>query len=137
MTTTHKLTLTKVFNSVFIQFLNDVILIVPDNADIQTAKCYLETLNFIYPTCVIEIWFNHIYSPYKDVIETGDLVSFVINKDYKNDLAQLEDANQVLSVFEKLKPCIREMTEHNQSISVDYIRKISKLSAVYNRLVQV
>lgn len=129
-----KSTLTKAFNNLFIQFLEEVIEIVPENKDIRTAKTYFEMLRNLNPALIIKVWYLNVYSPYKDVIDRGDIVSFLIEKDYNSDLVELENANEVLEIVHQLRKPISEMSENNRQKTMEYIKSLSKLSDGYNSM---
>lgn len=129
-----KSTISKAFNNLFIQFLEEVIEIVPENKEIKTAKGYFEMLRNLNPALIIKVWYINIYTPYKDVIDRGDIVSFLIEKDYRADLEELENANEVLEVVHQLRKPIGEMSENNRLKTMEYIKSLSKLSDGYNTL---
>lgn len=130
----NKPTLTKAFNNLFIQFLEEVIEIVPENKDLRTAKSYFEMLRNMNPALIIKVWYANVYVPYRSVIDQGDVVSFLIEKDYHDDLVELENANEVLEVVHKLREPIRNMSDNNRTKTMEYIKSLSKLSEGYNRL---
>jgi len=129
-----KSTITKAFNNLFIQFLEEVIEIVPDNKDIRTSKTYFEMLRNLNPALIIKVWYVNVYSPYKEVIDNGDIVSFLIEKDYKTDVNELENANEVLEVINQLRKPIGEMSYNNREKTMEYIKSLSKLADGYNTM---
>lgn len=129
-----KSSISKAFNNLFIQFLEEVIEIVPENREIKTAKGYFEMLRNLNPALIIKVWFINVYTPYKEVIDRGDIVSFLIEKDYKEDLVDLENANEVLEVVHQLRKPIGEMSDNNRIKTMEYIKSLSKLSEGYNNL---
>lgn len=129
-----KSTISKAFNNLFIQFLEEVIEIVPENKEIKTAKSYFEMLKKLNPALIIKVWYVNIYVPYKEVIDRDDIVSFLVEKDYSSDLVELENANEVLEIVHQLRKPISEMSENNRQKTMEYIKSLSKLSEGYSNL---
>jgi hypothetical protein len=128
---TDKSTILRAFNTLFFDFLDDIISIVEDAGDIRSAKTSFEMFRKGNPTIIIKVWHTYIYVPYAQVIETGDL-EFFINKDYTGDLSVLANSGDVVKTIDKIREPIRNMTETNKAHSLAYIQKLSKLSAVYS-----
>jgi hypothetical protein len=121
------------FNNEFFSFLDEVIKIYPENREISSAKESFRLVKTANPTAIIKVWYKHIYLPYKDVIESGD-IDFFCNKDYVDDLAILANAKEVMSIIDKIREPIKQMEPVNKGHSADYIRLLSKLSVAYNNL---
>jgi hypothetical protein len=130
---TDKSTIIKAFNNHFMEFLQDVSSIYPENSDINSAKNSFETLKKMNPSAIIKVWFNYVYSPYKDVIDAGD-VSFFFEKDYSNDLSHLGNSDDILKAIEKVRRPIQSMSNENKEHTKSYLQNLSKLSAVYSSL---
>lgn len=128
---TDKSTILRAFNTLFFDFLDDIIGIVEDAGDIRSAKTSFEMFRKGNPTIIIKVWHTYIYVPYAKVIEAGDL-EFFINKDYTGDLSVLANSGDVVKTIDKIREPIRNMTETNKAHSLAYIQKLSKLSAVYS-----
>jgi len=126
-----KSTLLKAFNSLFFDFLDDIIGIVENNGDIKSAKTAFEVFRKGNPTIIIKVWYSYIYLPYAEVIKSGDL-DFFINKDYSGDLNVLANPSDIMKTIDKIRDPIRNMTEVNKAHSLDYIQKLSLLSDSYN-----
>ena len=126
-----KSTILKTFNAQFFDFLTDIITIFPNNVEIINAKKSFETIKRLNPTSIIKVWFSHIFIPYKDVITNGDL-SFFLDKDYKQDLSNLSNSNDILKIIDTLRSQLKNMGETNQGHSMKYIQILSRLSEAYN-----
>jgi hypothetical protein len=126
-----KSTILKTFNTQFFDFLTDIITIFPNNVEIINAKKSFETIKRLNPTSIIKVWFSHIFIPYKDVITNGDL-SFFLDKDYKQDLSNLSNSNDILKIIDTLRSQLKNMGETNQGHSMKYIQILSRLSEAYN-----
>ena len=67
------MSLIKAFNNHLLEFIDDVITIFPDNADIRTSKTFLEGIKKVNPKKIIVYWNNYIVSLYDAEITEGDL----------------------------------------------------------------
>jgi len=129
-------TILSAFNNHFIEFLEDVHKIFPNNKDIRSAKTALLLLKKTNPRAVIKLWKIHIVKPYEQQIENGD-VDFFINKDYSSDVSNIDDINNVvnlntLNIIEHLREPVRNMGEENQKKAIKYMQNLTKISKMYN-----
>ena len=131
--TTNRSVLVGAFNRLFLEFLNDLADVFPENQDIRQAKQYVELFKGMNPSMIVGVWYSY-YSKYQAVIDEGDIFEFALEKDYSEDLEGIDGGNDILAVFERLKPCVREMNESNRAVSIDYVRKMSRLSQLYQAL---
>jgi hypothetical protein len=118
------------FNNHFIEFLEDVHKIFPNNNNIRSAKTAILLLKKTNPRAVITLWKTYISKPYKQQIEHGD-ISFFINKDYSNDLVDVKDSNNTLKIIEQLREPVTNMGAENQLKAIKYIQNLTKISDMY------
>ena len=130
---TDKSTILKTFNQTFFDFMNDVISIFPENADVVAGKKFFEITKKANPTIIIKIWHSAIYNPYKDVINAGD-ITFFFEKNYEDDLGGLDNAGEVLKFIDSFRAPIKMMSDTNKAHSMQYIQILSRLSEVYSTL---
>ena len=120
------------------QFMDDVVLILPNESeykkDVKQARNYFELLKNMNPSLIIKIWFSNIFLPYHKEIQSNDIVSFVLTKNYENDLSNLGNAKDVIEIVNNLKGPIRSMTEDQKDVMMQYLRKLSILSKSYMEL---
>ena len=128
---TDKSTLLKTFNTQFFAFLNDILVIFPENKDIAKGKKSLELLNMATPSMIIKIWHSHVNQLYKEHIDNGDL-DYFIEKDYSADIKTLSDSDDVLRIINMIRDPVRQMDETNRSHTQKYLQILSKLSMLYN-----
>jgi hypothetical protein len=64
------------------------------------------------------------------VIEQGN-VDFFFEKDYRDDLKQMANANQIMGVIDTIREPLRTLNETNKAMAVKYIQNLSKLSQMY------
>ena len=129
----NKITILRTFNTHFIDFIDDIIKVIPENSDILAAKSFFEITKKANPTIIVKIWFNLIYSPYSTIIDSGDL-EFFINKNYAEDLSTMHNSKEILKAIDTLRDPIRNMSETNKEHCLKYIQNLCKLSAVYNSM---
>ena len=127
---TDKSSVLKAFNTHFFAFIDDIIRIFPDSQDIKNSKVAFELFKKANPTSILKAWYQFVYFPYRDVIESG-YIEFFVDKDYNNDLTQMPNANEILKIIDTLREPIREMSEVNKAHSLKYIQNLSKLSEMY------
>ena len=128
-----KKTLLRTFNTHLFEFLADVIRIFPDNLDIQTAKTSFYAIKQANPTIIIKTWFQYIYMPYKETIDSGN-IEFFFNKDYSEDLAYVANSKEVLKIVDTLRDPVSNMTEQQKKFTMEYLQNLSKLSILYSAL---
>jgi len=128
-----KSTLLRAFNTHLVEFLDDIISIIPGNVGLVTTKNSFEMYKKANPTLLIKIWYSYVYLPYAEIIEKGDL-DFFINKDYSEDLSYLQNSKSVLNAIDTLRGQIRDMNDANRNHSLEYIRNLCKLSNMYSQM---
>lgn len=126
-----KSTVLRAFNTHLVEFLDDIISIIPGNVGLVATKNSFEMYKKANPTLLIKIWYSYVYLPYAEIIDKGDL-DFFINKDYSEDLSYLQNSKNILNAIDTLRGQIKEMSETNRNHSLEYIRNLCKLSNMYN-----
>jgi hypothetical protein len=107
-------------------------LIFPDNIDIATGRKSFEAIKRANPTILIKVWLTHVYTPYRDSINNGD-VEYFINKDYGADLTQISNVQEVMRMIDTIREPIRSMDDVNKGHTIKYIQVLSKLSELYSK----
>ena len=128
-----KSTVLRAFNTHLVEFLDDIISIIPGNVGLVTTKNSFEMYKKANPTLLIKIWYSYVYLPYAEIIDKGDL-DFFINKDYSEDLSYLHNSKNILNAIDMLRGQIKEMSETNRNHSLEYIRNLCKLSNMYSTI---
>jgi len=127
----NKSTIMRAFNNHFFDFLDDIITIVPNNVDLPTSRDSFMTIKRANPTSIIKAWYLHIYTPYKNVINKGD-ITFFFDKDYYEDISHLSNVDNIMKIIDTLRTPIRDMGETNKEHSMKYIQNLTELSRVYS-----
>ena len=127
---TDKTTILRAFNKYFFEFIDDIIRIFPENIDVYNSKTSFELFKKANPTCLLKAWKTFVYEPYNDVIQQGN-IDFFFEKDYKDDLKQMANANQIMGVIDTIREPLRDLDMKNKEIAVKYIQNLSKLANLY------
>jgi hypothetical protein len=120
------------FNDHFMQFVQDIQLVFPDNSDIATVSLALGKLRKANPRLLIVSFKEHVVSGYRMEIEKGD-INFFINNDYQNDLNKIGvgSSNQILEKIDCLRGPVRDMNKSEQDKVIKYMQNLLKLSDMY------
>lgn len=125
-----KSTISKAFNVHFFEFMDDILRIFPENEDIKHTRTALELFKKANPTSIIKAWYKYVFVPYNDVISLGD-ITFFIEKDYKADLNNLSNSDEIMKAIDRIRDPVRNMNPENREHSTKYIQNLCKLSNVY------
>jgi hypothetical protein len=123
-------TILTAFNDHFMEFVNDIISVFPDDADILTAKNSFTLIRKANPKMIIKIWHKYVVEKYEEIIESGD-ISFFISKDYKDDLTNADNSEKITEAIDRLRNPVKLMTPEEQQKVMKYIQNLKKLSAIY------
>ena len=126
-------TILTAFNDHFIEFVNDIINVFPDDADIVAAKNSFVLIRKANPKMIIKIWQKFVVEKYADAIDNNDL-SFFINKDYSSDLTNAENSDKIMEAVNRLRNPVKLMNAVDQKKVMKYIQNLKKLSLLYNTL---
>lgn len=117
----------EIFNKQLGDLLDEVCNLFPDYKELRKAQSGLNLLKKATPTVTIKLWKQHVSSKYNTEIMEGD-VNFFLTKDYKNDVEQIGQSDQILGLVDKLRKPMQEMGEDNQKKTMKYIQNLTKLS---------
>ena len=115
------------FNDHFIEFVNDVHCVFPDDTDILATKNALTTIRKLNPRMIVKIWNSFIVSKYKSEIEAGN-IEFFVNKDYSQDVSVSTNSDKIMESIDRLREPIKNMSVENQAKVMKYIQNLTKLS---------
>ena len=120
------------FNDHFIQFVEDIQLVFPDNSDIASVSLALGKLRKANPRLLIMSFKEHVVSGYRNEIEKGD-INFFITNDYQNDLNNIgvSSSNKILEKIDCLRGPVRDMNKSEQDKVIKYLQNLLKLSDMY------
>ena len=115
------------FNDHFMEFLNDVHSVFPEDADILTAKNALIAIRKANPKMIVKIWKGFIVDKYKAQILTGD-IGFFISKDYSSDVSTAVGSDKIMESIDRLREPVKNMGPENQAKVMKYIQNLTKLA---------
>jgi hypothetical protein len=128
-----KSTLLRAFNKHFFEFMDDIITIYPDATDIISGRATFELIRKANPTAILKVWHYYIYSPYKEVIDQGD-IRFFFEKDYGQDLEILANPKEIMDIIDRIRGPIKQMDPTNQAHTAKYFQNLSKITTLYHNL---
>ena len=117
------------FNDHFLEFLNDVQSVFPDDPDILSAKNALMMIRKANPKMIVKIWKTFIADKYKAQIEAND-ISFFLTKDYSTDVSSASGSDKIMESIDRLREPVRNMGVENQAKVMKYIQNLTKLSVL-------
>ena len=137
MASVDKSTLLKAFNGQIEEFLEDIVILFPDNREIKTSKTAIVMMKQANPKMLLSVWYRYIYMKYAEKIEEEN-IDYFLNKDYTEDVVKLEKNNSggssVIESINKLKGPMRELDEENTSKCIQYLKNLNNLSNMYMNL---
>lgn len=134
MASIDKSTLLKAFNSQFEEFLDDIVILFPNNRDIKTSKTALVMMKQANPKMLLSVWYRYIYIKYADKIEEEN-IDYFLDKDYTEDVAKMENSgSSVIESINKLKGPLKELDEENTAKCLQYLKNLNNLSNMYMTL---
>ena len=120
------------FNNHFMEMVDDISGVFPDDLDILSAKNSLIAIRKMNPKILIRSWDTFVVSKYHQEISNGD-ISYFLNKDYAEDVAANPDSQRILGAIDRLRTPIRTMNPDNQAKILKYLQNLSKLTIVYKQ----
>jgi hypothetical protein len=115
------------FNDHFLEFLNDVQSVFPEDPDILTAKNALVAIRKANPKMIVKIWKVFIAEKYRNQIQAND-ISFFLEKDYSSDVNTSQYSDKIMESIDRLRSPIKNMGPENQAKVMKYIQNLTKLS---------
>jgi hypothetical protein len=118
------------FNDHFFEFVDDIESVFINDSSIKRVKSALTLIRKMNPTLTIKIWHKYIASNYEKEINDNN-INFFIEKDYKNDLVNIDSSDNITKHIDCLREPIRNMGKENQDKSFKYIQNLCLLSNLY------
>lgn len=117
------------FNNHLKEFVNDLVIIFPNDINIKSAKSAVGALTYANPKALVKVWKSYAFK-YNDEIENGN-IDFFINKDYGSDLQSVENSSKAQSIIEQLREPVRNLDDNNKQKAMKYIQNLNKLCNLY------
>tara|TARA_B100001093_G_scaffold447163_1_gene451912 strand:+ start:307 stop:717 length:411 start_codon:yes stop_codon:yes gene_type:complete len=120
----------KAFNNQFVEFLEDIERVIPNNSDIITAKNALLRLKKANPKLILSMWYKWVAERFKKEIEKGDY-DFFINKDYKEEWQGSVNEGPILDAIERMRSIVKQCDESSKATALEYVSNLCGLSKIY------
>lgn len=120
------------FNNHFMEMVEDIACVFPDDLDILSAKNSLIAIRKMNPKILIRSWDTFVVSKYQEEIQNGDLTYF-LNKDYTEDVKTSPESERILGAIDRLRNPIKQMSSENQAKILKYLQNLSKLTSVFKQ----
>ena len=122
-----------VFNNHFMELVNDICNVFPDDLDIQSAKNSFILIKKANPKLLIRSWDMFVVQKYHQEIVDGK-IEYFLQKDYTEDL-ELGGNNtkQIVDAIDRLRAPIRNMNEIEQEKILKYLQNLCKLTLVFKQ----
>ena len=120
------------FNKHFLEFVDEIESLFPDNKGIRGGKMALLTVKKVNPRIILEGWKYYVVDKYKENIMSGDANLF-IEKDYTQDLLSTNHPKMhvCLRHIDNIRDSVRNMGEENKKKSIKYMQNLTKLCDLY------
>jgi len=122
----------KTFNDHFIEFIEDIIKVFPENSDLVAIKNSFINFRKLNPKLVLGVFRTYVIDKYSGEIDSKN-IDFFINKNYETDLQDNSSSSMIIEKIDKLRDPVREMSEDNQQKVLKYLQNLKKLCLLYNQ----
>jgi len=122
------------FNDQFSGLLEDMHTVFPDNIDIMTAQNSMSMIRKANPKLTIKIWKSYVVDKYGDKFDSND-ISFFIEKNYMEDLSNLDQPNKIMESIDNIRDPIKLMDKSNKDKTMKYLQNLKKLCVLYHELI--
>jgi len=119
------------FNDHFVEFVNDILSIFPNEPDLLAAKNAFGLIRRANPKMIIKIWHGYVSTKYSKEIGEGD-IRFFVDKDYGTDLANTDNSDKIIEAIDRLRNPVKMMNADEQQKTMKYIQNLKKLSDIYH-----
>jgi hypothetical protein len=122
------------FNKHFMEFINDIERVFPNDTDIMSMRKSLSKSLILMPKVLIRMFNDSFVQIYSNEIDNGDLTFFIEN-DYRSKHGYKDtDEVWVLDKIDILREPVRSMTPEEKLNVVQYLKNLKKLSDLYNNV---
>jgi len=120
-----------VFNNHFMEFIDDIISIFPNDVDLTTMKNFFILIRKTNPKLLISVFYTHVVLKYETYIHNSN-IDYFIEKDYQEDLNENNNSDKIISAINRLRNPIKLMDEKNKLNTIKYLQNLCKLASSYN-----
>ncbi len=121
------------FNKHFMELVDDICDVFPDDVDIQMAKNSFILVKKANPKLLIRSWDMFVVQKYHQEIIDGK-IEYFLEKDYREDL-ELGGNNtkQIVDAIDRLRAPIRSMNKSEQDKILKYLQNLCKLTLIFKQ----
>jgi len=132
MSVEEKKKILETFNTHFLEFVDDVYRIFPNDSTISMMSKSLSVIMMVSKKQVIQVFKTSVVDCYLKEIESGDL-SFFIDKNYKDDLngKTSSSPDYFLEKIEYIKGLVKDMNIEEQQNVIKYFQNLTILCNMY------
>lgn len=125
-------TVLSAFNDHFMEFVDDIIRVVPEDTDVLAAKNSFLLIRKANPQLLLKSWNAFVVGKYKNEIDNGN-IDFFVNKDYSQDLmnSPVQNSGKIIEAIERIRAPIRQMSVEDQAKTMKYIQNLTTISSMY------
>jgi hypothetical protein len=121
------------FNNHFMELVQDICNVFPDDVDIQSAKNSFILIKKANPKLLVKSWDIFVVQKYHQEIQDGKLEYF-LDKDYSMDLENgASNTKQIIDAIDRLRNPIKNMTKENQAKILKYLQNLCKLTIMFKQ----
>ena len=124
------MSLLKAFNNHLLEFIDDLIIIFPEELDIRTSKTFIQSIIKVNPKMISKYYYDNIGLRYKEQIENAD-ITFFIDKDYTDDLGADWKTNKIHITMDKWRSILKNTKDENKKKAMKYFQNLLKLAEIY------
>ena len=124
------MSLLKAFNNHLLEFIDDLIIIFPEELDIRTSKTFIQSIIKVNPKMISKYYYDNIGLRYKEQIENAD-ITFFIDKDYTEDLGADWKTNKIHITMDKWRSILKNTKDENKKKAMKYFQNLLKLAEIY------
>lgn len=120
----------KAFNNQFMEFVEDVMRLYPDNKNLVMTKNIFIAAKKTNPKMLCRIWQKYVVIKYHKQILEGN-TEFFIEKDYTSDLVNYEYGSKVVDRINDMRDLVRNEDNNNKEMTMKYLVNLCTLSNLY------
>lgn len=118
-------------------FIDDLLIIIPNNQGIISAKKYVKTVSSLNPKLLLTLWYESVTQKYATQIKEGDL-EFALNRDYSEDVSgkienNSESGESIMLIIDNLKQATKSLDDDQKKTIIKYLQNITQLTQLYNQ----
>lgn len=121
----------KIFNDHFMEMVEDIINVFPEDVDLLAVKNALLLLKKTNPKLIIKAFDKYVVNKYETEILNGD-INYFLEKDYTEDLSSNNNSNKILSSIDRLRTPIKLMKNKDKEKVIKYVQNLQKISKMYS-----